>query len=404
MEYRKLPHGEERLSVLGLGTSSIGAAGDREIEAAMGMALEAGMNFFDMASADTAPFPAYGRAITGMRKKLYFQIHFGADYTSGKYGWTTDLDTIKRSIDWQLTALRTDYIDFGFLHCIDEESDLKLAIESGVLDYIQSLKAQGVVRHIALGSHTPRLANRVLDMKVIDLLMFSINPGYDYGGGSAVDFGSENYAVGSVDERSALYRRCEAEGVGISVMKPLSGGQLLNGQTSPFGRALTEYQCMQYALDKPGVLAIMAGVRNRADLQKLLGYFGATPEEKDYSVLGTFAPRDAAGKCVYCNHCQPCPAGLDVGIINKYYDLARAGDQLAHGHYAKLEKKAGDCVKCGHCCSKSNLIRAQVSDALMNYVSLLKSRHAEVIWRIYFKLESQTVIARDLNISGTIKG
>ncbi len=180
MEYRKLPHGEEQLSVLGLGTSSIGAAGDKEIEATMGLALEAGINFFDMASADTAPFSAYGRAIAGMREKLYFQIHFGADYTSGKYGWTTNLDTIKRSIDWQLTALKTDYIDFGFLHCIDEESDLKLAVESGVLDYIQSLKDQGTVRHIALGSHTPRLANKVLDMKVIDLLMFSINPGYDY--------------------------------------------------------------------------------------------------------------------------------------------------------------------------------------------------------------------------------
>ena len=53
--------------------------------------------------------------------------------------------------------------------------------------------------------------------------------------------------------------------------------------------------------------------------------------------------------CVYCNHCQPCPVGLDVGLINKYYDLARAGDQLARDHYANLEKHAGDCVQCGHC-------------------------------------------------------
>ena len=29
------------------------------------------------------------------------------------------------------------------------------------------------------------------------------------------------------------------------------------------------------------------------------------------------------GNCVYCNHCQPCPAGLNVGLINKYYDLAQ---------------------------------------------------------------------------------
>ena len=42
-------------------------------------------------------------------------------------------------------------------------------------------------------------------------------------------------------ERQALYRRCEAQGVGISVMKAFSGGQLLRAETSPFGRALTEY-------------------------------------------------------------------------------------------------------------------------------------------------------------------
>ena len=341
MEYRKLPRGEEQISILGLGTSSIGMAGEKEAEAAMSQALEAGINFFDMASSDAVPFPAYGQAIAGMREKVYFQIHFGASYQTGKYGWTTNLDTIKRSVDWQLSALKTDYIDFGFLHCIDEESDLDTVLKSGILEYIQKLQKDGAVRHIGLSSHTPRIINQVLDMGVIDLVMFSINPGYDYHHGE--------FAIGGVDERAALYRRCEAEGVGISVMKAFSGGQLLNAKTSPFGKALTEYQCIQYALDKPGVLTVLPGVRNRDDLRRILGFLDAAPEEKDYSILGSFAPQDAAGKCVYCNHCQPCPAGLDVGLINKYYDLSKAGDTLARSHYENLEKKAGDCVKCGHC-------------------------------------------------------
>ena len=51
----------------------------------------------------------------------------------------------------------------------------------------------------------------------------------------------------------------------------------------------------------------------------------------------------------YCNHCQPCPAGLDVGLINKYYDLARAGDALARDHYANLGTTAAACIGCGHC-------------------------------------------------------
>lgn len=344
MEYRKLPHGGENISILGLGTSSIQQAGEREIEETVVLALENGINYFDMASAEAKPFAAYGRAMRGSRDKIYYQIHFGADYETGTYGWTVNLDKIRRSVDWQLRMLQTDYIDFGFIHCIDEASDLSKAEKSGILEYISDLKAQGVVRHIGLSSHTPELVNRVLDMGILDMLMFSINPAYDYRHG--------DYAIGSVDERMKLYRRCEAEGVGISVMKAFSGGQLLDARTSPFRQALSEYQCIQYALDKPGVLTVLPGIRGKDDLKRILGFCDASAEEKDYSVLGSFAPADAVGSCVYCNHCKPCPAGLDVGLINKYYDLAKAGDHLAREHYQKLEIKADRCIKCGHCNSR----------------------------------------------------
>lgn len=86
----------------------------------------------------------------------------------------------------------------------------------------------------------------------------------------------------------------------------------------------------------------------------------ASPKEKDYSILGTFAPQEAEGSCVYCNHCQPCPAGLDVGLINKYYDLALTGDDLAKYHYASLNKKAKDCIQCGHCDSRCPFHVSQV--------------------------------------------
>ena len=129
MEYRKLPHGEERISILGLGTSSIGMAGEKEIRATVELALEQGVNFFDLASADAAPFPVYGAAMAGVRDKVHFQVHFGANYQGGAYGWTTDLDIIKRSVDWQLEALKTDHIDFGFLHCLDEVSDLQKVLD-----------------------------------------------------------------------------------------------------------------------------------------------------------------------------------------------------------------------------------------------------------------------------------
>ena len=130
-------------------------------------------------------------------------------------------------------------------------------------------------------------------------------------------------------------------------MKAFSGGQLLDAKTSPFGQAMTEYQCIQYALDRPGVVTVLPGVRNRADLQRILGLFEAADEEKDYSMISSLTPKEVAGKCVYCNHCQPCPAGLDIGLINKYYDLSKAGDALARDHYNNLSVKASDCLACG---------------------------------------------------------
>jgi hypothetical protein len=349
MQYRKLPKGTENISVLGLGTSSIQASSEREIEEVIVEAIENGVNYFDMASSEAKPFAAYGRAIAGRRKDVYFQIHFGANYETGVYGWTTDLDTVKRSVDWQLHMLKSDYIDFGFIHCMDELSDLQTVQENGIIDYILQLQKQGVVRHVGMSSHTPELVNRVLDMGILDMLMFSINPAYDYGQGTQPDYETGNYAVGGVAERMALYRRCERKGVGISVMKAFSGGQLLDAKTSPFGQALTEYQCIQYALDKPGVLTVLPGIRGKRDLHRILNFCEASDEERDYSVIGTFAPQEARGNCVYCNHCQPCPAGLNVGLINKYYDLALAGDHLAQEHYRKLEIDAAHCIKCGHC-------------------------------------------------------
>ena len=281
-------------------------------------------------------------------------------------------------MDWQLEMLKTDYIDFGFIHCIDEAADLEKVISGGTLDYMKELKADGVIRHIGLSSHTPEIVEKVLDMGLIDMLMFSINPAYDYRHGE--------YAIGSVDERTALYRRCEAEGVGISVMKAFSAGQLLNAKTSPFKQALTEYQCIQYALDKPGVVTVLPGVRGREDLKRILGFLDAAPEEKDYSVLGTFAPQDAEGICVYCNHCQPCPAGLDVGLINKYYDLAQAGDVSAAAQLLLAVWRSPYVKKADNCLMQASLQR-QLS-AFLPHGELFGKEYKEISRQIFFDMIS----------------
>jgi len=345
MEYRKLPHGtdNEAFSTLGIGLGGIQKASDEEIEQVVRTAIDHGINFFDLCAGGKNVYAPFGRAIAGRRDKVFFQMHFGAVYNEkGEYAWSRDINEIKETIRWELETIGTDYIDFGFLHCVDEDEDYEKMIEIGVLDLLKELKERGIVRHIGLSSHTPSVANRILDTGLIDMMLFSINPAYDFEQG-------DDYGIGTLSERSQLFRRCQAEGVGISVMKPFFGGKLLSAEESPFHQAMTHYQCIQYVLDRPGVLSAVPGVRGMADLEALLGFADSTEEERDYSFIGACTPEQISGSCVYCNHCQPCPAGIDVGLVNKYYDLAQAGDQLAVSHYDKLQVKAGECLHCGHC-------------------------------------------------------
>lgn len=207
-----------------------------------------------------------------------------------------------------------------------------------MLDDVLELKRRGMIRHIGLSSHTPALVNRVLDMGIIDTVMFSINPVYDYGQGE--------FGIGGADDRQALYRRCEKEDVAISVTKPCCGGQLLDAAQSPFKAALAKPQCIQYALDKPGVVTVLPGYGSQPAMEEVQAFFDTTPAERDYSAISAYAPQEALTKCVYC---QPCPVGLEIGLINKYYDLTRLGDALAREHYLTLDKMASACVQCGHC-------------------------------------------------------
>ncbi len=344
MKYRINRKTGDRISEIGIGSSYIAEAGMKNGVRALHCAAEGGINYFDLAAGDGAAFPIYGEAFRDIRKDIFYQIHFGADYSNGTYGWSLNPNTIKRSVDKQLRELRTDYIDYGFIHCQDEVSDWETYLKNGVYDYILNLKKAGIVKHIGLSSHTPSVILRVMDDAEIDMVMFSVIPAYDYGHGE--------YANGSVDERSAVYRRGEKEGIGISVMTPFSGGQLLDEKQSPFGRALTQYQCIRYCLDKPGVLTVLPGAQSVKEVETLLAYYSQPEEAADYSVIASFAPPQANGKCVYCSHCKPCPAGIDIGLVNKYYDLAAAGDAMAVQHYLTLEKNASDCISCGHCDSR----------------------------------------------------
>lgn len=344
MEYRINQRTGDAFSIIGIGTAYLGDQTEEDAIAILHEARRLGINVMDLAAGNRRAIEYAGKAFKDCRDDMIYQVHFGANYDKGVYGWTTSLPKVREQVTWMLEALQTDCINYGFIHCLDEMKDFEQYKNNGVLDYLLEMKEKGVVRHIGLSTHTPQLAHAVLDLGIVDQIMFSINPGYDHGEGS--------YANGTNEERQALYRRCARERVGITVMKPFAGGQLLEAKSSPFGAALSQEQCLQYALDQPAVLCCVPGLQNMEELHRLAGFCDADPAIRDYSVLDDMRLSRSEPHCVYCSHCHPCPAGLNISLMNKYYDLARQGDAMAADHYHKLEKHASDCIHCGHCTSR----------------------------------------------------
>ena len=98
------------------------------------------------------------------------------------------------------------------------------------------------------------------------------------------------------------------------------------------------------------------GTLNANQLDEYLHYLKATDAEKDYNAAlskQTAKTENASTGCTYCNHCAPCPVGIDIAAVNELLDEVHqnggvVSEELA-AKYKKLEHHAGDCVGCGQC-------------------------------------------------------
>lgn len=245
------------------------------------------------------------------------------------------------------------------IHYVDSEEDFHTVFEGPVLAYAKKLKQNGVIRHIGMSSHNPHIALKAVKSGVVDVLMFSINPAYDMESAETdicdlMEFkGMEKSGLVVDEARQRLYSACEAAGVAITVMKPLGAGTLLKTESSPFGVALTVPQCIQYCLDRNGVKVVIVGCHTVDEVLEATKYYDTPILERSYAhIFGAGNAIHMTGRCMYCNHCQPCPAHIDIAAVTKFLDLAAQQDSVPETvaqHYWSLSATADDCLMCGRC-------------------------------------------------------
>ena len=361
MRYRELGKTGLKVSEIGLGAEWLERHNEEEVRAVIDCCESAGINILDCWMAEPNVRTNIGKAIVGKRERWIIQGHFGSTWQNGQYVRTREMSKVKPAFEDLLARLETDYIDLGMIHFVDEEAEFHRIMEGEFLAYVKEQKEKGVIRHIGMSTHNPKVGKLAALSGEIEMILFSINPAFDLlpATEDINSYFAEDYeaSLGGIHpDRKELYQVCEQTGVGITVMKGYAGGRLFDAKTSPFGTALPPVQCIHYALTRPAVASILAGYDTPEHVREAVAYETASEEEKDYASVLAKAPRHAYfGQCTYCGHCAPCPAGIDIAMVNKLSDLAAMQPEVPESlkaHYQALSANAADCISCGGCESR----------------------------------------------------
>jgi len=349
MQYRTLGKSGLRVSAISLGTEYLLNQPRERVVEVIRAAIDQGVNYFDLFWPQPAFRDNMGAAFKGYRERVMLAAHLGAAMKGEQYEKTRDLKACRAFFEDFLTRYSTDYVDVLFLHNIDEQSDYEEVMRSGgMAEMAQRLKEEGRTRLIGFSGHTVSTALQAVESGIVDVLMFPIN-----------------LAGNAIPGRKELFNACATRGVGLVAMKPFAGGKLLqkerviaieNWQRGGAPKqveksvTITPVQCLAYVLAQSGVSTVVPGCKNLEELRGVQAFWGSTEEEKDYSAIVADFAEYTPGECVYCNHCLPCPALIDIGQVIRLLETAQHNlTAELRAAYDALSAKASDCIHCGAC-------------------------------------------------------
>ncbi|MAU12635.1 MAG: aldo/keto reductase [Anaerolineaceae bacterium] len=141
---------------------------DEQAETILNAVLDSGINFIDTAN-DYGKSEMYiGQYLSSRRDEYYVatkcgcQMIFAGDHDETPHIFTRD--NIRRNIADSLMKMRTDYVDILQLH----NPDVATTEANGVVDVLNELREEGVVKHIGCSSTSPHLSTYI-DWGVFDV-------------------------------------------------------------------------------------------------------------------------------------------------------------------------------------------------------------------------------------------
>jgi uncharacterized protein len=386
LEYRKLGRTGLDVSAIGLGGAQyMEILPQKSVVTIVQEALDNGINYIDLFSANPHIRDKIGLALKGKREKVIVAAHLGVSEKHGQYCRTRDEGECSKFFIDFLSRLRIDWVDILMLHFIDLEKDYESAFNGGILQLAQKYQSEGKARFIGMSSHDLEVSLKAAKSGQIDVLMYPIN-----------------IANSAMPDREKLLNTCITEEVGLVAMKPFAGGTLLQGGAGVFTDTLssgwrsfrrtqaisaTPIQCISYVLSQAGVSTLVPGVRSVAELQETLHFYKASSEEKNFdSVVENFG-RYLEGGCVYCGHCLPCPSSIDIARVIRLVETSKhVFTKDLYSEYNELSAKGSDCIEC-EACMKRCPFHVDIISKMKEAKRLFEgSRHKVWLRSIYWRL------------------
>jgi aryl-alcohol dehydrogenase-like predicted oxidoreductase len=166
LEKRSLGSTGETLSVIGFGGIIVMNASPEEASSAVKFAIDAGVNYFDVAPSYGDAEVKLGPALEPYRKKVFLSCKTGQRKKDGA----------RRELEQSLKNLRTKHFDLYQLHAVTEMEDVKTILgKGGVLEAFIEAREEGLIRFIGFSAHSVEAALALMDGFNFDTIMFPVN-------------------------------------------------------------------------------------------------------------------------------------------------------------------------------------------------------------------------------------
>ncbi|MDP4224010.1 MAG: aldo/keto reductase [Bacteroidota bacterium] len=166
MEKRSLGKTGEMLSILGFGGMIVKDAMPEDASALVRLAIDAGINYFDVAPSYGDAEIKLGPALQPFRKGVFL-----ACKTQGR-----TKDESRKELEQSLKNLRTDHFDLYQHHAVTTLKDVDtIHGPGGAMETFIEAKKEGKVRFLGFSAHSVEAALAMIDRYDFDTILFPFN-------------------------------------------------------------------------------------------------------------------------------------------------------------------------------------------------------------------------------------